>query len=43
MDGKTQSLVNIVVAVIGNEVRDIKISLTARLHIKTERTDDKLT
>lgn len=41
--GNTQSRVNIVIAVVGSDVRDIKISDIARLQINTERTDESVT
>jgi hypothetical protein len=41
--GKTQSLVKMLTAVIGKDVRDMKISLIAKLHMNTERTEDRVT
>lgn len=40
IDGNTQSLVKIVTAVTGKLVKDIKISLTAKLPINIVRTDN---
>lgn len=41
--GKTQSRVKMLIAVIGRLVIDIRISDTAKLHIKTEQTDERVT